>query len=49
MHEHIRRTAERVGLTEEDGSLIVLGCGIEDVAAVRAALGAEGIRESGIF
>ena len=39
MHEHIRRTAVRVGLTEGDGSLIVLGCGIEDVAAVRAALG----------
>ena len=44
MHEHIRRTAVRVGPTEGDGSLIVLGCGIEDVAAVRAALGTEGPR-----
>ncbi|KAL1730951.1 S-adenosyl-L-methionine-dependent methyltransferase [Schizophyllum commune] len=38
MHEHIRRTAASVGFTEDDGSLVVLGCGIEDVAAIRAAL-----------
>ncbi|KAL1745254.1 S-adenosyl-L-methionine-dependent methyltransferase [Schizophyllum fasciatum] len=42
MHEHIRRTASGAGFSEEKGSLVVIGCGIEDVAAIRAALGAEG-------
>ena len=31
MHDHIRRTAASAGFAEDDGSLVVLGCGIEDV------------------
>ena len=42
MHEHIRRTAGGAGFAEADGSLIVLGCGIEDVATIRGALGGSG-------
>ncbi|KAL1694047.1 hypothetical protein GGG16DRAFT_48162 [Schizophyllum commune] len=42
MHKHIRRTAENAGFTEADDSLVVLGCGIEDVAAIRGALDADG-------
>ncbi|KAL1703111.1 hypothetical protein EV121DRAFT_208591 [Schizophyllum commune] len=41
MHNHIRRTAENAGFTEADDSLVVLGCGIEDVAAIRGALDAD--------
>ncbi|KAL1658778.1 S-adenosyl-L-methionine-dependent methyltransferase [Schizophyllum commune] len=46
MHDHIRRTAESAGFTEKDGSLVILACGIEDVAAISAALGAERPREN---
>lgn len=42
MHDHIRRTAASAGFTEDDGSLVVLGCGIEDVEAIRDALGGSG-------
>ncbi|KAI5885471.1 uncharacterized protein SCHCODRAFT_02603371 [Schizophyllum commune H4-8] len=38
MHDYIRRTAASAGFSEDDGSLVVLGCGIEDVAAICAAL-----------
>ncbi|KAL1676542.1 S-adenosyl-L-methionine-dependent methyltransferase [Schizophyllum commune] len=44
MHDHIRRTAESVGFTDKDGSLVILECGIEDVAVIRAALGTGGPR-----
>ncbi|KAL1753674.1 S-adenosyl-L-methionine-dependent methyltransferase [Schizophyllum commune] len=42
MHDHIRRTAASAGFAEDDGSLVVLGCGIEDVEAIRNALGGSG-------
>lgn len=39
MHPEIYKTAEAAGFTEADGSLLVLGCGAEETAAILAALG----------
>ncbi|TRM59778.1 S-adenosyl-L-methionine-dependent methyltransferase [Schizophyllum amplum] len=42
MHQHIRRKAAGAGFNEADGTLVLLGCGIEDIGTIRAALNANG-------
>ncbi|KAJ6596540.1 hypothetical protein B0H10DRAFT_2179224 [Mycena sp. CBHHK59/15] len=39
MHSEIRQRAEAAGYCESAGTLLVLGCGAEDAASIRAALG----------
>lgn len=39
MHPGIRRAAESAGFTEADGTLLVLGCGAEDISHIVDALG----------
>ncbi|KZP22885.1 hypothetical protein FIBSPDRAFT_786565 [Athelia psychrophila] len=39
MHQGIRTAAEAAGFTEADGTLLVLGCGAEDVSHIVDALG----------
>ena len=38
MHEALRRNANRAGFKEEDGSLVVIGCGAEDVDGILRCL-----------
>jgi hypothetical protein len=40
MHRHIRASANGAGFTEEDGTLVILSCGAEDVSSILEALGA---------
>ncbi|KAH7922429.1 hypothetical protein BV22DRAFT_658399 [Leucogyrophana mollusca] len=39
MHEELRRVAQAAGYTESSGSLLILSCGAEDIAAILTALG----------
>ena len=40
MHPYIRTSASGAGFNEEDGSLVILSCGAEDVSSILEALGA---------
>jgi len=40
MYPHIRASAAGTGFSEEDGSLVILSCGAEDVSSILEALGA---------
>ena len=40
MHPHIRASANGAELNEEDGTLVILSCGAEDVPSILEALGA---------
>ncbi|KAI5885805.1 uncharacterized protein SCHCODRAFT_02518833, partial [Schizophyllum commune H4-8] len=42
MHGRIRRTTKNSGFAYQDGSLIIMGCRIEDIAAIRGALRGNG-------
>ena len=42
MHPRIRAVANGAGFSEEDGSLVILSCGAEDVSSIQEALGTTG-------
>jgi len=39
MHPHIRTSASAAGFNEEDGTLVILSCGAEDVSTILGVLG----------